>query len=294
MTRLHRSRITSALLLPILLLFADIVRVGAQGASGAATPIPEATRFDTLSSPTLAPLPGDVLTPDARTNTPNLKIALKLGFNRSSYTNDRYPDNRPFDVGNVFGEEDVYGSAAGFGYQLGLVVEIPRSTIFSWLVGLRYDHVGFDAGGLVGGDICRNAVGDSIGVVADHYFNTEIDFLKIIGGVKPNLRTFYGVAGMTGGLPLSHQIRFDRTSNGERCFYPEAADIRNSLVPVPLPEISPLHLGIRLGGGTTWDITERIEFSPELILDFGQNALNKSPESDLGVYALNAVFRIDL
>lgn len=242
----------------------------------------------------LLPMPGDVLTPNVRGNTPNLKIAVKLGFNRSSYTNDRFPDNRPFDVGNVFGEEDVYGSAAGFGLQGGIEVEIPRSTIFSWTVGARFDHVRFDAGGLVGGDVCRNIDGDSIGNVADHSFAGEIDFLKIVGGIKLNFRTFYLTTGLTASIALTDQMSFDRTSNGERCFYPEPSDIRNSRIPVEIPEMTPLHIAFRLGGGMTFDLTESLQFSPELTLDFGQNALNKAPESDLGVYGVSGVLRVDL
>ena len=77
-------------------------------------------------------------------------------------------------------------------------------------------------------------------------------------------------------------------------FYSERDDIRNSQDPVPIPEISQLHFALRLGGGMTYQLSNRLQFSPELTLDFGFNAINKSPESDLGVYAINGVLRYDL
>lgn len=239
------------------------------------------------------PVSGDVLTPDARSNTPNLKIALKLGSNRASYTNDRFLDNRPFDVGIVSGEEDVYGDAAGFGYQFGVEVEIPRNSFFSWTLGVRYDAVRFDSHGPVT-DICRSIDGDSIGSNSEHSFEASMEYLKFIGAAKLNFRDFYLLAGFTGSTPLSNQVLFSRENGGRPCFYPDANDIRNSTVPVGIPEISTLHFAFRFGGGMTWDLTDRIQFSPEVIFDFGMNQLNKSPESDLGVYALNGVLRFDL
>src|SRR5687768_8045495 len=61
--------------------------------------------------------PSDVLTPNTRRNTPGIKVGVRAGFNRSSYTNDRYLDNVSLDVGRTSGERDIYESAAGFGLQ---------------------------------------------------------------------------------------------------------------------------------------------------------------------------------
>ena len=240
-----------------------------------------------------AAMPGDVLNPDVRSNTPNLKVAVKLGVNRGVFTNDRFIDNRPFDVGIVSGEEDTYGSAAGFGYQAGIEVEIPRNTIFSWSLGLRYDHINLDNGGLVT-DICRTAAGDSIGPIGEHSFALNIDYLRFAGAAKLNFRDFYLLFGLTASTPLSSEVLFTREHKGEPCFYPDVNDIRNSTTPVEVPDMSNLAFSLRMGGGLTWDLTDAIQFSPELTLDFGMSSINKSPESDLGVYALNGVFRIDL
>lgn len=239
------------------------------------------------------PLPGDVLTPDTRGNTPNIKFAFKLGVNRAAYSNDRFPDNRPFDVGTVFGESDVYGAAAGLGAQFGFEIEFPQNTVVSWVASARFDHVIFDNSGTVQ-DVCVNAEGDSIGVTSEHEFNANIDYLKIVGSAKLNFRQFYLLGGLAIETPINNSVEFSRVHDGERCFYPEARDIRNSLEPVPIPEISPFHVAIRIGGGLNYQLSKRIQFSPELTLDFGMNALNKSPESDLGTYALNGVFRFDI
>lgn len=239
------------------------------------------------------PMPGDVLTPDKRTNSPNLKLAFKIGFNRSAYSNDRYPDNRPFDIGTVFGEADVYGSAAGFGSQVGIGVEIPRNTVFSWVVTAQFDHVFFGNNGPVD-DVCLSPEGDTLGTGSIHTFEATIDYLKLAGAAKLNFRSFYLLGGLTAGTPLRNTILFERDHDGGRCFYPEPRDIRNSTEPVEIPGIATLHFALRIGAGLNYPISDRLQFSPELILDFGFNAINKSPESDLGVYAVNAVLRYEL
>ena len=237
--------------------------------------------------------PGDVLNPDAKGNSPNVKVALKAGFHRGSYTNDRFPDNRPFDVGNVFGEEDVYGSSAGFGWQFGIDLEIPRNTVFSWVISGEYDHVSVGNSGVVGAP-CQSQEGDTIGEPSFHRFEVNIDYLKLAGAAKLNFQSFYVLLGLTASTPLHNDLRFNRTYGNSPCFYNEPDDIRNSQVPVPIPEISQLHFALRLGGGMTYQLSNRLQFSPELTLDFGFNAINKSPESDLGVYAINGVLRYDL
>jgi hypothetical protein len=251
---------------------------------------------DLVPAPALmpAPLPGDVLTPDSRSNSPNLKVGVRLGFNRAAYTNDRYLDNHPFDVGNVYGEEDVYGSAAGFGWSAGVDVEIPRNGFFSWVLGLDFQHATFDNGGTVQ-DICYSADGDSIGMSSEHDFSVNIDYLRASGAAKLDFQRFYLMLGLTAGVPIANGVRFSRlTADGTPCFYPEANDIRNSRDEVAIPEIRHVHFGLRFGGGITFDLTESIQFSPEILFDFGMNAINKSPESDLGIYAVSGVFRFEL
>ncbi len=236
---------------------------------------------------------GDVLNPEARGNSPNIKVALKAGIHRGAYTNDRFPDNRPFDVGNIFGEEDVYGSAAGFGWQFGIDVEIPRNTVFSWRVSGEYDHVSVGNSGVVS-DPCLSRDGDTIGESAFHRFELNVDYLKLAGAAKLNFQRFYLLFGVTAATPVKNDVRFNRTFGEAPCFYNELGDMRNSRFPVPIPEISRLHFALRIGGGLTYQLSNSLQFSPELTLDFGFNAINKSPESDLGVYALNGVFRYDL
>lgn len=252
-------------------------------------------QLNTLPQPLILPepLPGDVLTPDKRGNSPNLKLAFRVGFNRSAYSNDRYPDNRPFDVGTVFGESDVYGSGAGFGSQFGIGVEIPRNTILSWVLGLEFNHAFFGNTGPVD-DLCISSEGDTLGVGSTHTYEATIDYLKLAGTAKLNFESLYVIGGLTAETPIGNSILFDRLHNGMRCFYPEPRDIRNSLEPVEIPGIASLHFSLRIGAGLNYRLSDRLQFSPELVLDFGFNAINKSPESDLGIYSLNAVLRYDL
>ena len=61
-----------------------------------------------------------------------------------------------------------------------------------------------------------------------------------------------------------------------------------------VPETVGLHYALRAGFGFVYQLADRVQFSPELALDFGWNAINKSPDSDLGVYSLLAVIRYEL
>ncbi|MCB0713296.1 MAG: hypothetical protein KDD67_13270 [Ignavibacteriae bacterium] len=238
-------------------------------------------------------VPGDVLNPDSRGNSPNVKVALKGGLNRASFTNDRFLDNRPFDVGAVYGEDDLYGSGAGFGWQFGLEVEIPRNTVFSWTVGGRYDHISVGNRGVVG-DPCRNTEGDTVDEKSFHRYDMSIDYLKLAGAAKLNFQRFYLLIGLTVGTPMRNDLQFEQSSGATSCVYNDPNDLRSSNGSIEIPEISRLHFAFRLGGGLTYQLSDRLQFSPELTLDFGVNAINKSPESDLGVYAISGVLRYDL
>ena len=100
------------------------------------------TTYRSFEAPPVPPAPpGDVLTPNTRQNTPAIKIGTRAGFNRSSYTNDRYLDNVALDVGRTSGELDIYSSAAGFGLQGGVDVEYPFNTAFSLLGTAEFDYV---------------------------------------------------------------------------------------------------------------------------------------------------------
>ena len=245
------------------------------------------------SLPELQAMPGDVLNPDVRGNSTDIKIGLKAGINRGAYSNDRFLDNRPFDVGAVGGEQDLYGSGAGFGWQVGLEVEIPRNSVFAWGLSARYDHVAVGNRGIVE-DPCRTAAGDTIDDESFHRYDLTIDYLKAAGVAKLNFRSFYLLLGLTVGTPLSNEIRFEQTSGTTSCVYLDPDDLRSHDGPMSIPEIARLHFAFRLGGGLTYQLTDKLQFSPELTLDFGINAINKAPESDLGVYGINAVLRYDL
>ena len=237
--------------------------------------------------------PGDVLNPDIRGNSPNVKVALKAGINRGSYSNDRFLDNRPFDVGAVYGEQDLYGSGAGFGWQVGLEMEIPRNTVFSWAISGRYDHVSVGNRGVVGVP-CRTAEGDTIDEASYHRYDMTLDYVKLAGAAKLNFQSFYFLLGLTVETPVGDELRFEQTSGSTSCVYNDPNDLRSLSGPVSVPEISRLHFALRLGGGLTYRLSDRLQFSPELTLDFGFNAINKSPESDLGIYAVSGVLRYDL
>jgi hypothetical protein len=242
--------------------------------------------------PRFLPEPSDVLTPNVRRNTPNLKIGLRAGFNRTVYSNDRYLDNTLLDVGEVSGETDIYGSAAGFGYSFGGDLEYPFSTNLSLLLSGVYEHDHFGSSGTVrepsespSGQI---SLGNSV-----HTFEASIDYARIAAALKLSLSRFYLMMGLSVGHPVTSSLDRRRTFGESTGTFPGTGQgtIEES---GEIPSISSLHYAFRLGGGLIYRLTEHIQFSPELTLDFGSNKINKSPNSDIGIYTLSAVLRYDI
>jgi hypothetical protein len=246
--------------------------------------------------PDPAPLPpsppSDVLTPNTRRNTPALKIGGRAGFNRSSYTNDRYLDNVALDVGKTSGERDIYESAAGFGLQGGVDVEYPLNTVLSLLATGEYDYVRFAGSGTVQEET-RNAAGDTVVGSSVHDFTATINYIKVAGAVKLNFPTFYLVFGLAAAHPMSTSLVRTRTLGDPSSSFPGTSSSRLT-EEGPIPDPFPVHYSLRTGIGLVYQIGSHLQFSPELTLDFGFNAINKSRESDLGVYGVNAVLRYDL
>lgn len=240
----------------------------------------------------MPPLPGDVLTPTTRRNTPNLKIALKAGVNRSAYSNDVYLDNVPLDVGKVSGEADIYGAAAGFGYQVGLGLEFPLNTGFSFVVSGEYVRSGFGSAGAVS-EPATTSRGDTIVAASAHEFGATIDYLRWGGAAKLDFSKFYLLFGLNAATTVSSTLERTRSFGKSDLLYPgtNRSTIEES---GPVPEPANVHYALRLGVGLTYPINDNWNFLPELTLDFGMNAINKSPNSDLGIYAVSATLQYQL
>lgn len=253
--------------------------------------------IETLPAPSdpllLRPMPGDVLTPDDRTNTPNVKIGLRVGINRSSYSNDRYLNNVLLDVGDVSGETDIYASAAGFGYMLGADLEYPLNQGLSLLFTAEFDHVTFGSSGAVQ-EPCVSSSGQKRTGSSIHDFRATMDFLKLAGSAKLSFSTWYLTTGLTTAHPLATSLDRTRRLGGTDCFFPDSNGERLIEEHGEVPSPKRLHYALRLGWGMIYELADRLQFSPELTLDFGFGAINKSPNSDLGVYGISANFRYDL
>ncbi len=250
-------------------------------------------RSDTSTTEQAMPMPpSDVLTPDRPAQTPSLKIGIRCGVNRSSYSNDRYLDNEPLDVGEVSGETDVYSTAAGFGYNIGLQVENPLNAGLSTVATLEYVHATFGSVGPVEEPCLGPDSTVHIGT-SQHQYSAQIDYVKAALGIRINFRDFYLVLGLTGEHPVRTHLQRRRSFEESGCVYPDTHQptIEESGA---IPDPNGLHYALRVAAGLSYRIGERIEFSPELNLDFGMNAINKSPQSDLGIYSINAIIRFDL
>lgn len=241
----------------------------------------------------LPPMPGDVLTPDERTNTPDIKLGVRAGINRSSYSNDRYLNNVLLDVGDVSGETDIYASASGFGYMIGVDLEYPLNQGLSLLFTAEYDRVTFGSNGSVQepcvGSDGRRQISSSI-----HDFRARLDFIKLAGSAKLSLSSWYITAGIATAHPFSTSLDRTKRFGGSDCFFPETNNQSTIEEHGEIPNPTRLHYSFRLGWGLIYELTPRLQFSPELTLDFGLGSINKSPNSDLGVYGISATLRYDL
>jgi hypothetical protein len=264
-------------------------------ADGSFDPLPIARGIETASLPSLsfAPDGSDVLTPNNRRNTPAVKIGLRAGINRSAYSNDRYLDNVPLDVGDVSGETDIYSSAAGFGYSAGVDVEYPLNLALSVLGTLQYDHVAFGSSGAVR-EPCVSRDGTESTGSSIHDFRATLDYLTLAGSMKLSFTHWYLTAGLSAAHPFATTLDRTRRFGGSDCYYPGSGGKQILEEHGEIPAVQRLHYAFRLGGGLIYHLTDRLTFAPEITLDFGFNAINKSPNSDLGVYGISATARYDL
>jgi len=263
----------------------------AAGAQVAGEGISTADRSRYLSL--LFPVPaGDVLNPNAQRNTPNVKLALRLGGIRASYTNDRYLDNTPLDVGRVEGESSIYTSASSFGWCAGLEMEFPINTGVSWTVEGRYERIGFGGDGPVTQPCGHPGDSGALGV-AVHSFDATIDFARLTGGIRLSFPDFYVGAGLGVGIPLASRLVRVRTFPNGDCVFPGTTSSRLE-EDGEIPGLAPYHATLRFSVGANYRLTRRLRFSPELAFEYGTTDLNKSPESDLGFLTLVAALRYDL
>jgi len=261
--------------------------MGSFSLHGQELPSPSAP-FDPLPDPS-----PDVLTPNRRSNTPDLKIGLRVGVNTAAYSNDRYLDNTLLDVGQTEGELDVYTTAAGFGYNVGVDIEYPTSPGFSWVLSATFDRVSFRGSGPVN-EPCEQSSGAIVQGSSFHEFNAKIDFLKISPQIKLSFQTWYLLAGAAASHPFSSLLERTRRMGETDCFFPGSNQQGTITETGEIPAMQGLHYAIRLGGGLIHRLSDRLVFAPELILDFGSSRLNKSPDSDLGIYTVGATIRYDV
>lgn len=235
--------------------------------------------------------PGDVLTPNAPSGGPTPRIGVRASLIRTAYTNDRYLDNIPFDVGNISGETEVYSSAAGMGYGAGLDFEYPLNTSFSLLGTLEYQHAAFSSNGAVNEPCVQPngepAIGQSI-----HTFDCSVDLVKISAAARIDFTRWYMLGGLAASHPVATSLNRVRSLGGDCVFPGTQSRTIEEHGPIPVP--ARIHYALRVGAGLVYRLGSRLSFCPELTLDFGSNSINKSPDADLGVYALSATLRYDL
>ncbi|MBS1912416.1 MAG: hypothetical protein JST22_10560 [Bacteroidetes bacterium] len=234
--------------------------------------------------------PGDVLNPNVRNDMPPIMIGIRAGLNRSSYSNDRFLNNVPFDVGDVSGETEIYSSAAGFGYNVGIDLEYPLNRSFAILGTLEYVHSSFGSSGTVTEPCVRRDSTTGLGTSL-HDFSAHIDFVKLGAAIKLDLGSWYLLGGLAAARPLSTGLDRTRTFGSTDCFFPGSGGQSTLEEHGGIPSPTHLHYAFRFGAGLNYQLSPRMQFAPELVLDFGMNAINKSPNSDLGIYALLATLR---
>ncbi len=127
-----------------------------------------------------------------------------------------------------------------------------------------------------------------------HEFRADVDYLKIAATAKLTFSSWYLTAGLTAGHAFSTSLERTRRFGSPDSYYPGVTKRQVIEENGEIPSPSTLHYGIRLGAGILYRLSDRLQFAPELTLDFGISTINKSPNSDLGVYGLSATLRYDL
>jgi len=127
-----------------------------------------------------------------------------------------------------------------------------------------------------------------------HDFRATLDFIKVAGSAKLSLSTWYLTAGLATAHPFATSLERTRRFGGSDCFFPGADLQREIEEQGEIPSPKRLYYSIRLGWGMIYQLQDNLQFSPELTLDFGLGSINKSPNSDLGVYGISANLRYDL
>lgn len=240
-----------------------------------------------------APIPADVLNPNTRQNTPYLKIAARAGLNWAAYSNERYLDNTTLDVGRTSGEQDVYTHASGFGYSGGVEVEYPINTGISVVGIVEFARAEFGREGPVDQE-CVKSDGSTGLALAHHEWSARLSYVRIGAVAKLAFPSFYIVAGLTADRLVSSRIIRTREFDDANCTFQESGGLSRIAEDEPMVDPAGLHFSLRTGVGLVYPIADRLQFSPELTLDFGANAINKSLESDLDFYTVSAVLRYEL
>jgi hypothetical protein len=284
-----RPILTTATIAFVLMMLFAVTELMAQETG----PQPIITSYDLSAQEIPFPDPSDILTPNTRRNTPYLKIGVRAGFNISSYTNDRYLNNVQLDVGQVSGESAIYTAATGFGYQAGVDVEYPFNTGLSLLLTGEYAHVRFGGEGPVN-EPCVTASGTERIGTSLHDFMATIDYVKLAASSKFSFSSFYLTIGIAAGIPASTSLERIRSFSGSDCFFPNSGNQTVLREEGGIPDPNRIHYSLRTGLGLIYQWSHDLQFAPELTLDFGFNTVNKSPNSDLGVYGISGTLRYDL
>lgn len=229
----------------------------------------------------------DVLTPAKKRNTPDLKLAFVLGLNLSNFSNDRFLDNSAFDVGNISGEYEVYGGATGFGFNVGSELEIPINSILSYFFLLNYSRANFSSSGNVEENCFRDTIVQT--AITKNNFEVAINYLSF----SPNLKLRFSNSYIGLGLGMDYAINSNYIATREflnhSCLF--ADKMPKHEINSEIPNTVRLHYTLRVAYGWIYQLSNSIEWSPEVVLNFGIYSINKSPNSDLGIYSLNSSFR---
>lgn len=233
----------------------------------------------------------DVLTPSKRTNTPNYLLSISAGINLSNYFNDKFLDNSPFDIGEVSGEYDIYGSSSGIGYNFNSELEVPLNSNFSYLFGLSYIKSNFNSSGIVE-EFCYKSDSTKILSNTNNSFKVNLDYISFSPSIKLRLSDNYFTLGFVTSYCINSNYEVSRFFSSKNCKF---KNMENEIkINSEVPKVVNLHYAFRLGYGLIYRLSNTVEWSPELLFNFGIYPINKSNNSDLGIYSLNSSFRFSL
>jgi len=233
----------------------------------------------------MAPLPSsDILNP----GTPNhIRWGPEIGLNYNFFSSTQYIADANAEGINYIGtDNDLEGSASGFGFLAGIAVDFPISSSVGILLSAHYDSkpVSKTANEPVTGPIFDQTTGaliDSQTVIASQTVKVTTNYFTLNPAIRFNIGEVYGFVGPSIGIALSGTASFTSTlpeSPNDSLYYnfntPQQSRTATT-GDLAVPDMK-TRVALDLGVGKYFEIAPKTFLVPEIDLDLGLTDINNA------------------